>query len=99
MTLAEAEEVFGYWEQQPPTCHLVSIIAQMLGWVPERRPAGDKKETMSAGEIAAEAAKFGMPVVSGGLGMPAPVLDIDAFREKIRPRLVEIARRNVEAAG
>ncbi len=70
----------------------------MLGWKPEARRAPDQP---SMQEIMAEAAKFGVSATLGGsladLCMPAPVLDIEEFRERNRARAVEIARRN--AAG
>ena len=36
MTLAEAAEIFTYWERNPPVYHLTAIIAQILGWKPQR---------------------------------------------------------------
>lgn len=37
MYLAEAEEIFRYWERHPPPYQMISIIAQMLGWKPRGR--------------------------------------------------------------
>src|ERR1700728_1849438 len=32
MTLAEAGEIFAYWEESPPTHLMVQTIARLLGW-------------------------------------------------------------------
>ena len=82
MTLAEAEEIFGYWAESPPAHLMVQVIAAMLGWKP-RRP-GD------LADIAA-APPPGMAVVrDGGAGMPAPVFDIDALRAINRARATAV---------
>ncbi len=89
MTLAEAGEIFGYWERSPPAHLMVQTIAHMLGWTPPPPPASP----LRVEEIAA-AAPPGLAVAHGGdLGMPAP-LDPDALGARNRTRAVAIARRN-----
>ena len=34
MTLAEAGEIFAYWERDPPAHLIVQTIARLLGWAP-----------------------------------------------------------------
>ncbi len=93
MTLAEAGEIFGYWERNPPAHLMLQTIARTLGWVPSSAPA----DAPQIEEIAA-AAPPGLQVARGGdLGMPAP-LDRDALRVRNRVRGVDIARRNRGAA-
>lgn len=72
---------------------MVQTIAQILGWKPTRRPTEP-----TIGDIAAEAARFGVPLLNGAdLGTPAPIIDLDEMREKNRARALEIARRNAAA--
>src|SRR5713101_7591238 len=93
MTLAEAGEIFAYWEENPPPHLMLQAIARLLGWTPRPAPAG----TPQIADIAA-AAPPGLAVARGGdLGMPAP-LDLDALRARNRARAVGIARRNLRAA-
>ena len=81
ITLADAGEIFAYWSENPPVHLLVQVIARMLGWKPaERAPS-------SFSEIAAMAPPGLATVANGALGMPAPVLDIDALRTRNRARL------------
>ena len=94
MTLAEAGEIFGYWEANPPAHLMLQTIAHMLGWMPRPMPAGAPR----IDEIAA-AAPPGLAIArGGGLGMPQP-LDADALRARNQARAVEIARRNQGAGG
>ena len=89
MTLAEAGEIFGYWEANPPAHLMLQTIARMLGWMPRSAPAG----APGIEEIAA-AAPPGLAVARGGdLGMPAP-LDRDALRARNRARVLAAARRD-----
>lgn len=85
MTLAEAEEIFDYWRDNPPAHLMVQTIAAALGWKP--RPA--EGPTASGGTMPAPPP--GLAVVSGGAGpdMPAPVLDIEAMRARNRARAAE----------
>jgi hypothetical protein len=34
--LDEASEIFAYWERNPPVYQMTAIIAQFLGWKPDR---------------------------------------------------------------
>jgi hypothetical protein len=94
MNLAEAGEIFGYWEDNPPAHLMLQTIARMLGWMPRPAPAG----APGIADIAA-AAPPGLAVTQGGdLGMPAP-LDIDALRARNRAWALAIARRNRSAVA
>ena len=91
MTLAEAGEIFAYWEENPPPHLMLQAIARLLGWMPRSAPAGPPQ----SGDIAA--APPGLAVAHGGdLGMPPP-LDLDALGIRNRARAVAIARRNRNA--
>jgi len=93
MTLAEAGEIFGYWEECPPTHLMLQTIARMFGWMPRPAPAG----ATPIAEIAA-AAPPGLSVARGGdLGMPPP-LDLYALRARNRARAIAIARRDQRPA-
>ncbi len=75
MTLAEAGEIFGYWEDNPPPHLMLQTIARILGWAPRAGPGPPLEEI-------AAAAPPGLNVARGtGLGMPAPV-DLDALRAR-----------------
>lgn len=97
MTMAEAGEIFSYWERNPPTYQLVAVIARMLGWKPDAAAAPDDDSASTLADIAASPPP-GL-AVAGDLGMPEPLLDLDAFREKNRARMLEIAQRNQRAAA
>jgi len=89
MTLAEAGEIFAYWERDPPAHLIVQTIARLLGWTPlsvlSRSPPIEK--------IAASAPP-GLAVAYGGaIGMPPPVLDPEALRKRNRARAAETAQR------
>ncbi|HVC50975.1 MAG TPA: hypothetical protein VND87_03030 [Stellaceae bacterium] len=87
MTLAEAGEVFAYWEQNPPAHLMLQMIARMLGWTPVPAVSTTNEEITASPPP-------GLAVARGGsLGMPAP-LDLAALRDRNRTRAVEIARRN-----
>ena len=93
LTLAEAGEIFRYWEANLPAHLMLQTIARMLGWLP--RPASAGAPPIE--EIAA-AAPPGLAVARGGdLGMPAP-LDLDALRARNRVRALATARRDRAAA-
>ncbi len=92
MTLAEAGEIFGYWEENPPPHLMLQTIARMLGWMPRPAPAG----ALRIAALAA-AAPPGLTLARGGdPGMPAP-LDLDALRAQNRARALAIAQRNRSA--
>ena len=87
MTLAEAGEIFGYWEESPPAHLMIQTIARMLGWTPRPAAAG-----VARVEDIAAAAPPGLALNTGGdLGMPPP-------RVRNRARALAIARRNRSAA-
>jgi hypothetical protein len=90
MTLAEAAEIFAYWECDPPTHLMLQTIARMLGWTP--RPTSPA--TMRIEDIAAAAPPGLILARSGSIGMPMPVFDTDALRARNRARAAEIARRS-----
>jgi hypothetical protein len=80
MTLAETEQIFAYWTAHPPVYLMVQAIARMLGWKPvEPAPPLDELMAMAPPGLVVAAA--------GSLGMPAPVLDIEALRSRNRARL------------
>lgn len=90
MTLAEAAEIFRYWEHSPPAHLMVQTIARMLGWSRPPTAAGPTRLEEIAG-----APPPGLVVARGReLGMPAAVLDPDALRARNRARSLEMARRN-----
>ena len=83
MTLAEAGEIFAYWVENPPVHVMVQVIARMLGW----KPAAGSSSTID------DVAAMGPPgiaiIESGDLGMPAPVLDIEALKARNGARLAK----------
>lgn len=80
MTVAEAGRIFAYWEVNPPVHVMVQAIARMLGW----KPASEASPAVA--DIVAMAPP-GLSMAQGGdLGMPAPVLDIEALRTRNRER-------------
>jgi hypothetical protein len=88
MTLAEAGEIFRYWEDNPPAHLMTQIIARLLGWKPQR-PA----PAASLADLAA-APPPGLAIADGGdLGMPEAVLAPDELRARNRARALDIARR------
>ena len=90
LTMAEAQEIVGYWEQNPPPHLILQAIARMLGWTPPRAPASGNP-TLTA--IAADVPP-GLAVTRGAdPGLPLP-RDEGALRAENRRRAVAIARRN-----
>ena len=87
MTLAEAEEIFAYWTENPPAHLMVQTIARMLGWKPA------KPEAPLFADIAAMATPGLSIAANGSLGMPAPVLDIAILRARNRDRLAKDGNR------
>lgn len=91
MTLAEAGEIFAYWEHNPPAHLMMQTIARMLGWSPLPAPA-------SAAQVEQIAASppLGLAVARGGtLDMPPP-LDLDALRARNRARGAAMLRRDLD---
>ncbi len=94
MTLAEAGEIFRYWEENPPPHLLLQAIARMLGWQPHS-PGGDVPRSE---EIIA-AAPPGLSIARGaGIGMPPP-LDAAALRDRNRALAAAITHRDQSQAG
>ena len=80
MTLAEAGQIFDYWAENPPVHLMAQTLARALGWKPA-------PVTTPPTDIAAMAPP-GLSLASGGdIGMPVPVLDIEALRARNRARL------------
>jgi hypothetical protein len=78
MTLAEAGEILRHWEQNPPAHLMLQTIARLLGWSPPAVAVSGP----DAEELAATPPP-GLAVTRGGdIGMPAPVLDVDAMRRR-----------------
>jgi hypothetical protein len=88
MTLAEAGEIFAYWERDPPAHLIMQTIAQLLGWTP--RPVSSRPPRIE--EVIASAPP-GLALAHGGvLGMPAPVFDPETLRARNRGRAAGVAR-------
>jgi hypothetical protein len=83
MTLAEAEQIFDHWAEHPPTYLMVQAIARLLGWKPAAAPPPSLDDLMAI-------APPGLAVTAAAsLGMPPPVLDIEALRARNRARLAK----------
>jgi hypothetical protein len=81
MTLAETEQIFAYWAAHPPVYLMAQAIARMLGWKPAE-PAATSLDALAA------MAPPGVAIAAAGsLGMPAPLLDVEALRARNRARL------------
>jgi hypothetical protein len=94
MTLAEAGEIFGYWEHSPPAHLMLQTIARLLGWL----PAGPASAAVTAEELAATGPP-GLAVFHGSeFGMPPPILDVDGLRARNRALSAAIMRQK-ERAG
>jgi hypothetical protein len=88
MTLADAGEIFAYWERDPPVHLIVQTIARLLGWTSPRQPP----RPATIDDIAASAPP-GLAVAHGGtIGMPEAVFDLEALRTRNRARAAEIHR-------
>jgi hypothetical protein len=68
MTLAEAGEIFRYWEDNPPPHLMLQTIARLLGWQPARQPAPASIAELAAspppGLAVAPAATLDLPPVT-----------------------------------
>jgi hypothetical protein len=99
MTVAEAGEIFAYWERHPPPHLLLQGIAAALGC----RPATETGpiEAALAGDVVASLAAApppGLAVTAGAPAQaPAPVFDRDELFRRNRARAAAIAARS--AAG
>jgi hypothetical protein len=81
MTLAEAGEIFHYWEANPPPHLLLQTIARLLGWQPSPRPP--------AASIAdlATAPPPGLAVAPAAtLDLPPATFDLATLRARNRAR-------------
>jgi hypothetical protein len=87
MTLVEVGEIFAYWAENPPVHLMLQAIARMLGWKPE------EKTLRSFPEIAAMAPPGLTIAANGSLGMPPPVLDIEALRARNHAQLANSPAR------
>ena len=83
MTLAEAGEIFRYWEDNPPPYLLLQAIARLLGWQPHADPraAADALAGLAATPPPGLAV---MPAIQ--IAMPQPILDSAALRARNRAR-------------
>lgn len=82
MTLAEAGEIFRYWEQNPPPHFLLQAIARVLGWQPAPQPP----QTASLADLAA-APPPGLAVApSSASAMPPAIFDLATLRVRNRAR-------------
>jgi hypothetical protein len=95
MTLAEAGEIFGYWEHSPPAHLMLQTIARLLGW----SPSASAVSTGTAEQLAATAPP-GLTVMRGGeFGMPPPILDADTLRQRNLALSAATARQNRHTRG
>ena len=83
MTLAEAGEIFRYWEDNPPPYLLLQAIARLLGWQPHAQPraAADALAGLAAMPPPGLAV---MPATQ--IAMPPPILDPAALRARNHAR-------------
>lgn len=77
MSLAEAEEIFAYWADNPPPHLMLQTIAAMLGWKPRR--SGGLADLTAAPPP-------GLRVATNAGAMPAPIFDIAELRARNRSR-------------
>jgi hypothetical protein len=94
MSLAEAGEIFAYWEQNPPAHLIVQALARLLGW----RPPSAAAEAAPIAALAAAPPPGLLVGHPGDRGMPAPVLDAASLRARNRARALAIALRNPSPA-
>lgn len=88
MTLAEAGEIFHYWEDNPPSHLVLQTIARLLGWQPARPPPPAALPDLAA------APPPGLTVASAAdIAMPPPILDPATLRARNRARAQETAHR------
>ena len=81
MSLAEAGEIFHYWESNPPPHLMLQAIARLLGWQPSHQPA-----PASMADLAA-APPPGLAVAPAAtLGIPPATFDLATLRARNRAR-------------
>jgi hypothetical protein len=81
MTLAEAGEIFHYWEANPPPHLLLQAIARLLGWQPSRPPP-----PTSIADLAASPPPGLVVAPAGTIAMPPATFDLDTLRARNRAR-------------
>ena len=84
MTLAEAGEIFRYWEDNPPPYLLLQAIARLFGWQP---PASSTAPSRMMPETTLDALTAmpppGLAVMPATqIAMPPPILDPAALRTR-----------------
>jgi hypothetical protein len=85
MTLAEAGEIFRYWEDNPPPYLLLQAIARLFGWQPAHSSAQAAPET--ALDDLATAPPPGLAVMPATqIAMPPPIFDLETLRTRNHAR-------------
>ena len=88
MTLAEAGEIFRYWEANPPPHLLLQAIARLLGWQPAHASQHD-----TAGTALAQLAAMPPPGLAvrpaTEVAMPPPIFDPETLRARNQARTAD----------
>jgi len=88
MTLAEAGEIFRYWEDNPPSHLLLQTIARLLGWQPPASsiasPRMMPETTLDALTAMPPPGLAVMPAIQ--IAMPQAVFDLETLRTRNRAR-------------
>ena len=88
MTLAEAGEIFRYWEDNPPPYLLLQAIARLLGWQPAHASQHDRP-----GEALAQLAAMPPPGLAvrpaTEIAMPPPTFDLETLRARNHARTAD----------
>jgi hypothetical protein len=94
MTLAEAGEIFRYWEDNPPSHLVLQTIARLLGWQPSRpSPPASLPDLVAAPPP-------GLAVAPAtDIAMPPPILDPATLRTRNRARAANAARFGDKMSG
>ena len=91
MTLAEAGEIFRYWEDNPPPHLLLQAVARLLGWQP--LASSTARSLVQAAPATAIAAFAAMPppglavMPATQIAMPPPTFDLETLRARSQARL------------
>ena len=99
MTLAEAGEIFRYWEANPPSHLILQAIARLLGWQPPASspPQSAAPETAPETVVSDLAAMRppGLAVMTAAeIAMPPPILDPAILRGRNRAQAHAVATRS-----